>query len=112
MIIDERHRLRFSAPLIMPFLMQYYGNETPSVIVPTSLFDFIVKVFTAMSLESKELLHLGFELDENGAYLLEQTRQKEFYRIGQRQFGYRYFLSCDVGATFACDGYIVFMWMS
>ncbi|CAG8569538.1 11243_t:CDS:1, partial [Diversispora eburnea] len=101
----------YSAPLITrSFLMQYYGNKTPSVTIPTSLFDFIVKVFTAMSLESKELLQksLGFGLKENVIYLLEQTWQKEFYRIGQRQFGHCYFLSCDVGATFACDGYINF----
>ncbi|CAH1760649.1 13251_t:CDS:1, partial [Entrophospora sp. SA101] len=43
-----------------------------------------------------------------GIYLLEQTWQKEFYRVGQRQLGDHYFLSCDVGATFICDGYIDF----
>jgi hypothetical protein len=37
---------------------------------------------------------LGFGSDGR---ILEQTWQKEFYRIGTDQLGSEYFLSCDVG---------------
>ncbi|PKC05468.1 hypothetical protein RhiirA5_361272 [Rhizophagus irregularis] len=48
------------------FIYQNYGNETIAENNPTSLYEFIVKVFTAMCLESKELLQksLGFGFEE------------------------------------------------
>ncbi|RIA92873.1 hypothetical protein C1645_874451 [Glomus cerebriforme] len=39
--------------------------------------------------------------------ILEQMWQKEFYRIGKRLLN-GYFMSCDVGATFASNGYLDF----
>jgi hypothetical protein len=46
--------LQFSAPIVMRlFIYQNYGNETIAENNLTSLYEFIVKVFTAMCLESK-----------------------------------------------------------
>ncbi|CAG8598094.1 8930_t:CDS:2 [Diversispora eburnea] len=101
--------LYFSAPLIMrSFFQQCYGSHNSSEITPSSLYHFIVKTFTAIcNGQSGKLLRetLGFGTDGS---LLEQTWQKEFYRVGTQVLGKNHFLSCDVGAVFGCDGYIDF----
>jgi hypothetical protein len=107
-VIEHQRYLQFAAPLIeRSFFQQYYGKETRSMSTPKSLYDFIVKVFKAMSVESVEILNdsLGIGKDK---ILLEQTWQKEFYRIGTRELGNDYFLSCDVGAYYGSEGYIDF----
>ncbi|RGB40141.1 hypothetical protein C1646_688324 [Rhizophagus diaphanus] len=48
---------------------------------------------------------LGFGYDGR---ILEQTWQKEFYRIGTRLLGKDKFLSCEVGSVFGCEGRIDF----
>ncbi|PKY32555.1 hypothetical protein RhiirB3_420212 [Rhizophagus irregularis] len=48
---------------------------------------------------------LGFGSDGR---LLEQTWQKEFYRIGTQVLGRDHFLSCEVGSVFGCEGKIDF----
>ncbi|CAB5375243.1 unnamed protein product [Rhizophagus irregularis] len=111
LVIDKNYMLQFSAPIVMrSFIYQNYGNEKISETVPKSLYDFIVSIFTAMCLESRELLQrtlsFGFEEREE-TIILEQIWQKEFYRIGKRLLN-RYFMSCDVGATFASNGYLDF----
>ncbi|CAG8479243.1 17287_t:CDS:2 [Gigaspora margarita] len=96
LVVDDG-ALRFSAPLIMS-----------TEITPSSLYHFIVKIFTAMcNVQSGKILRetLGFGIDRN---LLEQTWQKEFYRVGMQVLGKNHFLSCDMGAVFGCDGYIDF----
>ncbi|CAG8829861.1 34224_t:CDS:1, partial [Racocetra persica] len=101
--------LRFSAPLTMrSFSQQYYGSHNSTEITPSSLYHFIVKTFTAIcNTQSGKILRetLGFGIDGN---LLEQTWQKEFYRVGTQVLGRIYFLSCDIGAVFGCDGQIDF----
>ncbi|PKC07234.1 hypothetical protein RhiirA5_418466 [Rhizophagus irregularis] len=111
LVIDKNYMLQFSAPIVMrSFIYQNYGNEKISETVPKSLYDFIVSIFTAMCLESRELLQrtlsFGFEEREE-TIILEQMWQKEFYRIGKRRLN-GYFMSCDVGATFASNGYLDF----
>ncbi|RIA80413.1 hypothetical protein C1645_838755 [Glomus cerebriforme] len=111
LVIDKNYMLQFSAPIVMrSFIYQKYGNEKISETIPESLYDFIVDVFTAMCLESRELLQrtlsFGFEEREE-TVILEQMWQKEFYRIGKRLLN-GYFMSCDVGATFASNGYLDF----
>ncbi|GES76147.1 P-loop containing nucleoside triphosphate hydrolase [Rhizophagus clarus] len=111
LVIDKKYSLQFSSPILMrSFIYQNYGNEIRAKTVLTTLYDFIVKVFKAMCLESKELLQnsLGFRFEEGEeTILLEQMWQKEFYRIGKRLLN-GYYMSCDVGATFASDGYVNF----
>jgi hypothetical protein len=111
LVIDKNYMLQFSAPVVRrSFIYQKYGNEKFSETVPKSLYDFIVDVFTAMCLESKELLQrtlsFGFEEGEE-IVILEQMWQKEFYRIGKRLLN-GYFMSCDVSANFASDGRLDF----
>ncbi|CAG8469981.1 1580_t:CDS:2, partial [Ambispora gerdemannii] len=95
-------RLYFSAPLIKrSFFQQCYGSQYSAETTPPSLYHFIVKIFTAMcNGQSSKILRDGSPL--------EQTLQKEFYRIGTQVLGMGHFLSCDVGAVFGCDGYIDF----
>ncbi|CAG8471465.1 43135_t:CDS:2 [Gigaspora margarita] len=108
LVVDDK-ALRFSAPLIMrSFFQQYYGNHHSTEITPSSLYHFIVKIFTAMcNVQSGKILRetLGFGIDGN---LLEKTWQKEFYRVGMQVLGMNHFLSYDVGEVFGCDGYINF----
>ncbi|CAG8784988.1 5233_t:CDS:2, partial [Gigaspora margarita] len=108
-LVVDNGALRFSAPLIMRlFFQQYYGNHNSTEITPSSLYHFIVKIFTAMcNIQTGKILRetLGFGINGN---LLEQTWQKEFYRVGTQVLGRNHFLSCDVGAVFGCDGYIDF----
>ncbi|POG80088.1 hypothetical protein GLOIN_2v1521386, partial [Rhizophagus irregularis DAOM 181602=DAOM 197198] len=40
--------------------------------------------------------------------ILEQTWQKEFYRIGTQVLGRDHFLSWEVGSVFGCEGKIDF----
>ncbi|CAG8698259.1 3932_t:CDS:2 [Rhizophagus irregularis] len=66
-LVINGYMIQFSAPIVMrSFIYQNYGNETIAENNPTSLYEFIVKVFTAMCLESKELLQksLGFGFEE------------------------------------------------
>ncbi|CAH1765649.1 11340_t:CDS:2, partial [Entrophospora sp. SA101] len=74
--------LYFSAPLIMrSFFQQCYGSHNSTETTPSSLYHFIVKIFTAIcNGQSGKILRetLGFGIDGN---LLEQTLQKEFYRL-------------------------------
>nr|CAG8484993.1 8278_t:CDS:2 [Entrophospora candida] len=107
-VVNDRD-LYFSAPLIMrSFFQQCYGSHNSTEITPSSLYHFIVKIFTAIcNGQSGKILRetLGFGIDGN---LLGQTLQKEFYRVGTQVLGKNHFLSCDVGAVFGCDGYIDF----
>ncbi|PKY48519.1 hypothetical protein RhiirA4_422234 [Rhizophagus irregularis] len=48
---------------------------------------------------------LGFGSDGR---ILEQTWQKEFYKIGTQVLGKDHFLSCKVGSVFGCEGKIDF----
>ncbi|CAB4443258.1 unnamed protein product [Rhizophagus irregularis] len=87
---------------------QYYGVEDSVDIAPTDLYHFIVKVFTAMCNENsgkilREMLGFGYD-----GRILEQTWQKEFYRIGTWVLGKNKFLSCEVGSVFGCKGRIDF----
>ncbi|GES94890.1 P-loop containing nucleoside triphosphate hydrolase [Rhizophagus clarus] len=111
LVTDKNYVLQFSAPIVMrSFIYQNYGNEKISETVPESLYDFIVSIFTAMCLESRELLQrtLSFRFEEREeTVILEQMWQKEFYRMGKRLLN-GYFMSCDVGATFASNGYLDF----
>ncbi|CAB4419623.1 unnamed protein product [Rhizophagus irregularis] len=78
------------------------------LILLPDLHHFIEKIFTAMCNEiSGDILRntLGFGSDGR---LLEQTWQKEFYRIGTQVLGRDYFLSCEVGSVFGCEGKIDF----
>ncbi|CAG8775582.1 12839_t:CDS:1, partial [Ambispora leptoticha] len=87
---------------------QCYGTHHSSEIIPSSLYHFIVKTFTAIcNGQGRKTLGkmLGFGTDRN---LLEQTWQKELYRVGTQVLGKDHFLSFDVGAVFGCDGYIDF----
>nr|CAG8509279.1 14246_t:CDS:2 [Entrophospora candida] len=108
LVVNDRD-LYFSAPLIMrSFFQQCYGSHNSTEITPSSLYHFIVKIFTAIcNGQSGKILRetLGFGIDGN---LLGQTLQKEFYRVGTQVLGKNHFLSCDVGAVFGCDGYIDF----
>ncbi|CAG8671328.1 10129_t:CDS:1, partial [Paraglomus occultum] len=108
-LVIDHERLFFSAPLIeRSFFQQCYGSHNTSETTPESLYHFIVRIFTAMcDGPSGKILReaLGFGTDGN---LLEQTWQKEFYRVGTQVLGINYFLSCDVGAVFGCDGYVDF----
>ncbi|RHZ81800.1 hypothetical protein Glove_117g21 [Diversispora epigaea] len=101
--------LYFSAPLIMrSFFQQYYESFNSIEIPPSSLYHFIVKTFTAIcNGQSRKFLKetLGFGTD---GCLLEQTWQKEFYRVGTQVLGKAYFMSYNVGAVFGCVGYINF----
>ncbi|CAB4446927.1 unnamed protein product [Rhizophagus irregularis] len=99
--------LTFVAPLLKrSFFQQNYGVHNSTDSTPTDLYHFIVKIFTAMCNKlSREILRkmLGFGSDGR---ILEQTWQKEFYGIGTQVLGKDYFLSCDVGSVFGCDGKI------
>ncbi|PKY49647.1 hypothetical protein RhiirA4_528264 [Rhizophagus irregularis] len=78
------------------------------LILLPDLHHFIEKIFTAMCNEiSGDILRntLGFGSDGR---ILEQTWQKEFYRIGTQVLGRDYFLSCEVGSVFGCEGKIDF----
>ena len=107
LVVVDSH-LHFAAPLISrSFFLQYYGSDERAEFAPSSLYEFIVKIFRAMCEQSGEILrkNLGFGTDGN---LLEQTWQKEFYRIGTQVLGWQHFLSCDVGAVFGCEGFVDF----
>ncbi|CAG8628921.1 16400_t:CDS:2 [Funneliformis caledonium] len=99
--------LTFVAPLLKrSFFQQNYGVHNSTDNTPTDLYHFIVKIFTAMCNKlSREILRktLGFGSDGR---ILEQTWQKEFYRIGTQVLGKDHFLSCDAGSVFGCDGKI------
>ncbi|CAB4438790.1 unnamed protein product [Rhizophagus irregularis] len=75
--------ITFAAPLLKRlFFQQNYGVHNSAETTPTDLHHFIVKIFAAMCNElSGKILRdtLGFESDGR---ILEQTWQKEFYRIG------------------------------
>ncbi|CAB5187375.1 unnamed protein product [Rhizophagus irregularis] len=105
-VVDDIY-LTFAAPLLRrSFFQQNYGVENSVDITPIDLYQFIVKVFTAMRNEnSGKILRetLGFGYDGR---ILEQMWQKEFYRIGTRVLGNDKFLSCDVGSVFGCEGRI------
>ncbi|GBC21822.1 crinkler (CRN) family protein [Rhizophagus irregularis DAOM 181602=DAOM 197198] len=107
-VMDDKY-LTFAAPLLRrSFFQQYYGIEDSVDIAPADLYHFIVKVFTAMCNEnSGKILRetLGFGYDGR---ILEQTWQKEFYRIGTWVLGKNKFLSCEVGSVFGCAGRIDF----
>jgi hypothetical protein len=106
-VVDNLGRLCFSAPLIeRSFFQQLYGNEKRSSETPPSLYKFIVKTFTILCKENKNLKYsIGTGEDKR---LLEQMWQKEFYRAGTRALGTDHFLSCDVGSHFKSKGYIDF----
>ncbi|CAB4492042.1 unnamed protein product [Rhizophagus irregularis] len=99
--------LTFVAPLLKrSFFQQNYGVHNSTDSTPTDLYHFIVKIFTAMCNKlSREILRKTLGFGSNGR-ILEQTWQKEFYRIGTQVLGKDYFLSCDVGSVFGCDGKI------
>ncbi|RGB35974.1 hypothetical protein C1646_667324 [Rhizophagus diaphanus] len=72
------------------------------------LYEYIHKIFTAMCNDlSGNILRemLGFGSDGR---ILEQTWQKEFYRIGTQVLGKYHFLSYEVGSVFGCEGKIDF----
>ncbi|PKC52478.1 hypothetical protein RhiirA1_515182, partial [Rhizophagus irregularis] len=93
--------LTFVAPLLKrSFFQQNYGVHNSTDSTPTDLYHFIVKIFTAMCNKlSREILRKTLGFGSNGR-ILEQTWQKEFYRIGTQVLGKDYFLSCDVGSVF------------
>ncbi|RIB06882.1 hypothetical protein C2G38_2115063 [Gigaspora rosea] len=107
---DVTNKLIFAAPLLKRlFFQQNYkvqsSDDTPT---PTDLHHFIVKIFTAMCNElSGKILRDTLGLGSNGK-ILEQTWQKEFFRISTQVLGKKYFLSCDVGSVFGCYGKIDF----
>jgi hypothetical protein len=109
MVVEDNRYLTFAAPLLKrSFFQQNYGVDDSIDITPTDLYQFIVKIFTAMCNElSGKILRetLGFGSDGR---ILEQTWQKEFYRIGTRVLGKDHFLSCEVGSVFGCEGKIDF----
>ncbi|RGB35065.1 hypothetical protein C1646_742447 [Rhizophagus diaphanus] len=98
-----------AAPLLKrSFFQQNYGVHNSAETTPTDLHHFIVKIFTAMcnELNGKILRDmLGFGSDRR---ILEQTWQKEFYRIGTQVLGKDHFLSYEVGSVFGCEGKIDF----
>ena len=105
-IVDDY--LKFAAPLISrSFFLQHYGSDDRSDTTPSSLYEFIEKIFKVMCKQSGKILRKNLGFGNNGK-LLEQTWQKEFYRIGTQVLGWKYFLSCDVGAVFGCEGFIDF----
>ncbi|GBB86517.1 hypothetical protein RclHR1_12940004 [Rhizophagus clarus] len=108
MVVDDKY-LTFAAPLLKrSFFQQNYGVDDSIDITPTDLYHFIVKIFTAMCNEiSGKILRetLGFGSDGR---ILEQTWQKEFYRIGTRVLGRNHFLSREVGSVFGCEGKVDF----
>ncbi|CAG8684320.1 45301_t:CDS:2 [Gigaspora margarita] len=95
-VVDDK-ALHFLAPLIMrSFFQQYYESHNSTETTPSLLYHFIMKIFTAIcNVHSGRILRetLGFGIDGN---LLEQTWQKEFYRIEIQVLGKNHFLSCDV----------------
>ncbi|CAB4419098.1 unnamed protein product [Rhizophagus irregularis] len=108
MVVDNKY-LTFAAPLFKrEFFQQNYGVSSSIDITFTDLYQFIVKIFTAMCNEQNgNILRetLGFGSDGR---ILEQTWQKEFYRIGTQVLGKDHFLSCEVGSVFGCEGKIDF----
>ncbi|CAI2169618.1 7253_t:CDS:2 [Funneliformis geosporum] len=109
MVVEDNMYLTFAAPLLKrSFFQQMYGTEDIAVVTPTDLYDFIVRIFTAMCNElSKKILRETLGHGSDGR-ILEQTWQKEFYRIGTRVLGKDHFLSCDAGSAFGCDGKLDF----
>ncbi|CAG8478462.1 7346_t:CDS:2 [Funneliformis caledonium] len=109
LVVENNAYLTFAAPLLKrSFFQQNYGAVNSIDITPTDLYHFIIKIFTAMcnELSGKFLREtLGFGSDGR---ILEQSWQKEFYRIGTQVLGKDHFLSCDVGSVFGCDGKIDF----
>ncbi|CAB5386898.1 unnamed protein product [Rhizophagus irregularis] len=106
-VIDNIDRLCFAAPLLeRSFFQQYYESKIRASSTPDSLYEFIVKTITIICNESSEILKysLGYG---NNKILLEQTWQKEFYRIGTRALGNQYFLSWShLGSSEFIDFYI------
>src|SRR4051812_36472468 len=108
MVVKDNMYLTFAAPLLKrSFFQQMYGTEDIAVVIPTDLYDFIVRIFTAMCNESKKILRGTLEHGSDGR-ILEQTWQKEFYRIGTQVLGKDHFLSCDASSAFGCDGKLDF----
>jgi hypothetical protein len=109
LVIKDNIYLTFAAPLLkQSFFQQHYGVYNSAEITPTDLYHFIVKIFTAICNEtSGKILRkmLGFESDGR---ILEQTWQKEFYRISTQVLGKDHFLSCDVGSVSGCNRKIDF----
>ncbi|RGB43525.1 hypothetical protein C1646_737945 [Rhizophagus diaphanus] len=101
--------ITFAAPLLKrSFFQQNYGVHNSAETTPTDLHHFIVKIFTAMCNElSGKILRDTLGFGPNGR-IMEQTWQKEFYRIGTQVLGSDHFLSCEVGSVFGCEGRIDF----
>jgi len=108
-LVVDNGCLNFSAPLISrSFFQQNYGSENIAETTPSSLYHFIVKIFTAMCAgPSGRILRENLVFGTNGN-LLEQTWKKEFYRIGTQALGRMHFLSYEVSAVSACGGQIDF----
>ncbi|CAB5379351.1 unnamed protein product [Rhizophagus irregularis] len=108
-VVEDNRYLTFAAPLLKrAFFQQYYGVSNSTDNIPTDLYQFIVKIFTAMYNKQsgnilRKMLRVGSE-----ERILEQTWQKEFYRIGTQVLGRDYFLSYEVGSVFGCEGKIDF----
>ncbi|CAB4441285.1 unnamed protein product [Rhizophagus irregularis] len=109
MVVEDNGYLTFAAPLLKrAFFQQNYGVSSSSNIIPTDLYQFIVKVFTAMCNKlSGNILRETLGFGSEGR-ILEQTWQKEFYRIGTQVLGRNHFLSPEVGSVFGCEGKIDF----
>ncbi|CAG8719342.1 14818_t:CDS:1, partial [Acaulospora morrowiae] len=95
-VIKDDIYITFAAPLLKrSFFQQNYGVHNDTDSIPTDLHHFIVKIFTAMCNElSGKILRDTLGFGSNGR-ILEQTWQKEFYRIGTQVLGEDHFLSCD-----------------
>ncbi|CAB5393752.1 unnamed protein product [Rhizophagus irregularis] len=103
LIFKNNSNLTFAAPLLKrSFFQQNYGFTNSTDTTPTDLHHFIEKIFTAMCNE------ISGDILRNTLGLLEQTWQKEFYRIGTQVLGRDHFLSCEVGSVFGCEGKIDF----
>ncbi|RGB40290.1 hypothetical protein C1646_800026 [Rhizophagus diaphanus] len=109
MVVEDNSYLTFAAPLLKrAFFQQNYGVNSSIDIIPTDLYQFIVKIFTAMCNKlSGNILRETLGFGSEGR-LLEQTWQKEFYRIGTQVLGRNHFLSPEVGSVFGCEGKIDF----
>ncbi|PKY49591.1 hypothetical protein RhiirA4_528156 [Rhizophagus irregularis] len=109
MVVEDNRYLTFAAPLFKrAFFQQNYGVNNSTDITPTDLYQFIVKIFTAIcNKQNRNILRkmLGVGSEKR---ILEQIWQKEFYRIGTQVLGKDHFLSCDVGSVFGCEGKIDF----
>ncbi|RIA80313.1 hypothetical protein C1645_810492 [Glomus cerebriforme] len=109
LILKNNSNLTFAAPLLKrSFFQQNYRSTNSTDTTPTDLHHFIEKIFTAMCNEiNGNILRnmLGFGSDGK---FLEQTWQKEFYRIGTQILGRNHFLSCEIGSVFGYEGKVDF----